>query len=206
MPHQALDPIPVACEIVGAIQAMVTRTVDAFDPGGGHIARIEAGTTNNVIPESAPLTGTIGPCRRPAARARRAAPAGDGIARRHGAEAEVEVEQGYPVTVNDDGFAAFAEDVAAGRGGEASTVACRARSWGARTSPTGCSGCLAPWPSSAPRPAPARGTEPLEPDGPRRGRMASGIALHAAWPSRHLAPGLSGGRPVLTGPRRGAEQ
>ncbi|MCE2829980.1 MAG: M20 family metallopeptidase, partial [Sphingomonadales bacterium] len=32
MPHDATDPIPVACEIVSAIQSMVTRKISVFDP------------------------------------------------------------------------------------------------------------------------------------------------------------------------------
>ena len=53
-PHLATDPIPVACEIVTAIQALVTRRIPAFDPVVITIARITSGTTNNVIPETAP--------------------------------------------------------------------------------------------------------------------------------------------------------
>ena len=59
MPHDALDPIPIACEIVTAIQTYVTRRMPAFDPVVVTIARIEAGTTDNVIPETASLLGTI---------------------------------------------------------------------------------------------------------------------------------------------------
>jgi metal-dependent amidase/aminoacylase/carboxypeptidase family protein len=59
MPHDAIDPIPVACEIVSAIQTMVTRKVSVFDPAVITIAKIEAGTTNNIIPETANLLGTI---------------------------------------------------------------------------------------------------------------------------------------------------
>src|SRR3546814_15802801 len=59
MPHQAADPIPIACEIVSALQAMVTRRVDAFDPAVVTVAKIRAGTTHNVIPETATLWGTI---------------------------------------------------------------------------------------------------------------------------------------------------
>ena len=53
MPHDALDPIPVACEIVTALQTFVTRRIDVFDPAVVTIAKIEGGTTDNVIPESA---------------------------------------------------------------------------------------------------------------------------------------------------------
>src|ERR1700733_2808367 len=59
MPHDALDPIPIACEIVTAIQAFVTRRGQVFDPAVATIARIRAGTTDNVIPETASLLGTM---------------------------------------------------------------------------------------------------------------------------------------------------
>src|SRR5262249_29479335 len=58
MPHQALDPIPIACEIVTALQTRITRQIDAFDPVVVTIGKVEAGSTDNVIPESAHLTGT----------------------------------------------------------------------------------------------------------------------------------------------------
>ena len=53
MPHDAVDPITAACEVVLAIQAMVTRRVPAFDPAVVTIAQLAAGTTSNVIPETA---------------------------------------------------------------------------------------------------------------------------------------------------------
>jgi hippurate hydrolase len=114
MPHHALDPIPIACEIVSAIQAMITRRVDVFDPAVVTIARIQAGTTSNVIPESAELFGTI----RTVSESTRTAVLADvrrlaeGIAGAHGAEADVELGFGYPVTVNDVDAAAFALDTA----------------------------------------------------------------------------------------------
>jgi hypothetical protein len=53
MPQDAIDPIPVACEIVTAMQTMVTRTISVFDPAVITIAHIEGGTTYNIIPEFA---------------------------------------------------------------------------------------------------------------------------------------------------------
>ena len=108
MPHTATDPIPVACEIVGAFQTLVTRTVDVFDPAVLTVARITAGTTNNVIPEAAELYGTLrtvseGTRERMRAGIERVA---RGIAAAHGCEVEVEITPGYPVTVNDAGVAA----------------------------------------------------------------------------------------------------
>jgi len=58
-PHDCLDPIPIACEIVQALQTFVTRRVDVFDPAVITIAKIEAGSTRNVIPETAHMLGTI---------------------------------------------------------------------------------------------------------------------------------------------------
>ena len=105
-PHTALDPITVAAEIVLALQLMVTRRVDAFDPAVVTIAQVVAGTTTNIIPETAFLGGTM----RTVSEARRVAVRADvrrvceGIAAAHGAVVEVEIEPGYPVTVNDDAF------------------------------------------------------------------------------------------------------
>lgn len=114
MPHHAGDPIPTACEIVSALQAMVTRRVDAFDPAVVTVAKIRAGTTHNVIPETATLWGTI----RTVSENTRNAVIADiervakGIAGAHGAAAEVEVVRGYPVTVNDDRAVRFALETA----------------------------------------------------------------------------------------------
>jgi len=114
-PHQALDPIPVACAIVQAIQTMITRRIDVFDPAVVTVAHIKAGTTSNVIPETAEILGTVrAVSERTRTRVhdelRRVA---EGIAAAHDAAADVEVELGYPVTVNDIGFAEFTSQVAA---------------------------------------------------------------------------------------------
>ena len=112
-PHWALDPVPVACELVLALQSMVTRTVDVFDPAVLTIAQIAAGTVNNVIPESVTMHGTL---RAVSERTRHAMwerirTVAAGVAAAHGAAVEVEVRQGYPVTVNDATFAEFVASV-----------------------------------------------------------------------------------------------
>ena len=124
MPHDAVDPIPVACAIVTAIQTMITRRINVFDPAVVTIARIRAGTTNNVIPETAELHGTIrtlSPNRRAmvAEELRQLAPA---IAAAHGCTAEVEIVEGFPVTINDARAAAFAERTVIEQFGEASWI------------------------------------------------------------------------------------
>ena len=113
MPHDALDPVPIACEIVTAIQAMVTRKVSVFDPAVVTIGRILAGTTDNIIPESASLLGTIrtlSPRQREnvATELKRLA---TGIAGAHSASAEVRIDQGFPVTICDGRAVAFGQSV-----------------------------------------------------------------------------------------------
>src|SRR3546814_7803002 len=59
MPQDAIDPIPVACAIVTAIQTMVPRRISVFDPAVITIAKLAAGTPNNLLPETAEMFGTI---------------------------------------------------------------------------------------------------------------------------------------------------
>jgi hippurate hydrolase len=113
-PHEAVDPIPVAAEVVLALQAMVTRRVDVFEPTVVTIAHVRAGTTNNIIPETAFLEGTI---RTTSEANRTAVHAGvrrvvEGICAAHGVAAELEIEPGYPVTINDPAFAEAAAEAA----------------------------------------------------------------------------------------------
>jgi amidohydrolase len=113
-PHRALDPIPVACEIVQAIQTMVTRRIDVFDPAVVTVGRIQAGTTNNIIPETALIEGTI---RAVSERTRALVHDGlrrvaDGVASAHDAAVDVQIIPGYPVTSNSGDFADFAIGVA----------------------------------------------------------------------------------------------
>jgi len=103
-PHDALDPVPAAAAMVGALQTALTRRVDAHHPAVLTIARIVAGTTNNVIPESAVMDGTLRTLSEPVRalmheEIRRVC---RHIALAHGCSAAVEIEPGYPVTVNDE--------------------------------------------------------------------------------------------------------
>ena len=103
-PHDALDPVPATAAMVGALQTALTRRVDAQHAAVLTIAKIVAGTTNNVIPEFAVMEGTLRTLSEPVR-----ALLHDEIRRvcRHtalayGCSAAVEIEPGYPVTVNDD--------------------------------------------------------------------------------------------------------
>lgn len=104
MPHDALDPVPVAAEIILALQTEVARrTPVTTDPVVLSITSIHAGSTHNVLPGEVDLLGTL----------RTLSPAGRArgrvafericthVALAHGCTAEVAVEPGYPATMND---------------------------------------------------------------------------------------------------------
>jgi hippurate hydrolase len=113
MPHNAIDPIPIACEIVMAIHSLVTRRTPIFDPVVVTIGKISAGTTDNVIPEAARMLGTIRclSVERRAEIQRQLIELAQGIAAAHGASATVEFETGFPVTINDATAVEFGEMV-----------------------------------------------------------------------------------------------
>ena len=120
MPQQTLDPVPVACEIVMALQAMVTRQFDARDPVVVTIARIDAGTTHNVIPDFARMKGTVRTLS--AEHRQRARDAIERlavcIAAAHGLEASVHFTPGFPVTMCNGRAVDFGEGVAQAMFGE----------------------------------------------------------------------------------------
>lgn len=113
-PYLSYDPIPVAAEIVLAIETALTRRINVFYPGVITFAMIDAGTTHNVIPETARLVGTVRALSDSTQAElhtilRRVA---DNIAAAHGMEAEVDIQLGYPVTVNDPAYTTFVDTVA----------------------------------------------------------------------------------------------
>jgi len=116
MPHDTRDPVPVACEIVMALQTMVTRRFDAAEAVIVTVTQLDAGTAFNVIPDHALLKGTIrtlSPEKRHGVWAdiRRVA---ENIAAAHDCTAEVTVTEGFPPTVNDPRAVDLAEAVATG--------------------------------------------------------------------------------------------
>ena len=114
-PYMAADPVPAACEIVTALQTLVTRQFDVFDPVVITVGSFHAGTASNVIPDEARLAASVRSFS-PGARAEilDAAPRlVREVASAHGLSATAEFVDGYPVTVNDAAEVAFAENVVA---------------------------------------------------------------------------------------------
>ncbi|HXW85273.1 MAG TPA: M20 family metallopeptidase [Candidatus Binataceae bacterium] len=196
-PQMAVDPIPVACEIVQALQTMVTRRIDAFDPVVLTCGQISAGTTNNIIPETAEMIGTL---RSTSEHARKEALAGiervaTNVAAAHLCEANVSIRQGYPVTVNDAQFVEFARAVASDLIGPKRYMNLRVPLMGAedfsyvlqRTQ--GCLMFLGVWPDGhdqGEHVAPCHSNRMVL----NENSMAVGIAMHAAVATRFLEQGL----------------
>ena len=104
MPHDALDPVPVAAEIILALQSEVARrTPVTTDPIVLSITKVSAGTTHNVLPGEVELLGTLRTLSSAGRERSRAAfeRICTHVALAHGCTAEVEIELGYPATIND---------------------------------------------------------------------------------------------------------
>lgn len=59
MPHNGIDPVPVACQMVQAFQTIISRNRRPLDAGVISVTIIRAGEASNVIPESCELQGTV---------------------------------------------------------------------------------------------------------------------------------------------------
>lgn len=110
MPHRAADPIPPACAIVTAIQTLVARGTDAFDPVVVTVGSIHAGTRRNIIPDTAELELSVRSFT-DTARAAVLARLDDlcrGIAAAHGVTVDLTPVPVHPPTRNDPGAASLA--------------------------------------------------------------------------------------------------
>lgn len=119
-PQQTIDPIIVAAQMVTALQTIVSRNLDPLDNAVLSVTMIEAGEADNVISQSAKITGTVRTLDGAVqdfieARLNEIVPQ---FALSFGATAEIRYARGYPVTVNSEREARFAADVAAEISGE----------------------------------------------------------------------------------------
>ncbi|NJC73595.1 amidohydrolase [Planosporangium thailandense] len=101
-PHTALDPVPVACEMVTALHTMVTRRFNVFDPVVLTVGSFHAGTKRNIIPDDATFEATIRSFTPEAgARVREyCVQLCQSIAAAHGLQVEIRYDNEYPATIN----------------------------------------------------------------------------------------------------------
>jgi len=123
-PHQAVDPVFVAGEIIVALQSIVSRTIDPMESVVVGVSQVHAGSAVNVIPDEARLSGTV---RTLSATMQdhvetRMRQVIEGICQAHGAKADFTFERGYPPTVNHEAQTRLCSAVAAGLVGEQNVV------------------------------------------------------------------------------------
>lgn len=115
-PHRTVDPIIVAAQIITALQTIVGREVSPIEPAVVTVASLTAGTTYNVIPDTATIRGTV---RAFSSEVRqlmqeRIGDLARGIASALRASAEVDYRVGYPVLVNHAAMVELAREALGG--------------------------------------------------------------------------------------------
>jgi amidohydrolase len=132
-PQGAIDPVVIGSHIVLALQSVVSRRTNPLESAVLSICQFHAGTTDNVIPETASLNGTVRTLE-PHVREemqRLLTEIATLTARAHGAEAVVDYDRGYPCVVNDGAATERAALAAARVLGEARIIRERAPVMGA---------------------------------------------------------------------------
>ncbi len=121
-PSLALDPIPIACEIVLALQRLASRMIDISGPTVITVKKFQAGTGAAAIPETATLLGTV----RTFSDSGRAEvtqgirSTAHEITTARGGEVEITTQDGYPPVINDSGAVDLVRQVVNGIFGPAS--------------------------------------------------------------------------------------
>ena len=103
-PHRTVDPILIGAQLVGTLQTIAARNADPLSSVVVSVTRFQAGTTHNIIPDSAVLGGTVRSLSEEVrdlaeTRIRQIV---EGTMLTHGATAEIEYERNCPVTTNHD--------------------------------------------------------------------------------------------------------
>jgi amidohydrolase len=120
MPHNAVDPVLVACQMVQAFQTIISRNIKPIEAGVISVTMIHSGEATNVIADSCELQGTVRTFTlevldKIEARMREVA---EHTCAAFGARCDFEFERNYPPTINSEHEVAFARRVMAGIVGE----------------------------------------------------------------------------------------
>jgi amidohydrolase len=112
-PHQTIDPFYIVAHVVLALNGIVSRRLDPFDPAVVSVGSLHGGFTENVIPERVNLSGTLRYTQKRVqeqihAEIRRAFE----IARTLGGNYELKIESGTPPMINSPAASELIEAVA----------------------------------------------------------------------------------------------
>ena len=125
LPHNGLDPVPVACQMVQAFQTIISRNKKPVDAGVISVTMIHAGEATNVIPDSCELQGTVRTFSIEVLDMieRRMREMAEHTCAAFGVTCEFEFVRNYPPTINSAREAAFAARVMADIVGAANVMA-----------------------------------------------------------------------------------
>ena len=114
LPHEAVDPIPAAAQIIMNCQTIVSRNINPLKPCVVTFGSINGGTANNIIPAEVAMTGTVRTFDADVQllAERRLREIAEETAKAFGATGRVEYMSGYPPVVNDAGMVDFVIAVA----------------------------------------------------------------------------------------------
>jgi amidohydrolase len=110
-PHESIDPVIAAAQVVTGLQHVVSRTVDPIERAVVSVTKIHAGTADNIIPEVVELGGTVRTFTSEVRSTVRVAMERliEGIAQAHGCTARFVYVEGYEPVVNDEHASALVE-------------------------------------------------------------------------------------------------
>ena len=102
MPHNGIDPVPVACQMVQAFQTIITRNKRPIDAGVISVTMIHTGEATNVVPDSCEIQGTVRTFTLEVLDLieRRMKEVAEHTCAAFGAECEFEFSRNYPPTIN----------------------------------------------------------------------------------------------------------
>ncbi len=113
LPHNGIDPVPVACQMVQAFQTIITRNRRPVDPGVISVTMIHAGEATNVVPDFCDLQGTVRTFTHELIDLieQRMRTVAEHTCAAFGARCEFEFRRNYPPTINHPAETAFARRV-----------------------------------------------------------------------------------------------
>ena len=140
MPHNGIDPVPVACQIVQAFQTIISRNKRPIDAGVISVTMIHAGEATNVVPDSCEMQGTVRTFTLEVLDLieRRMKEVAEHTCAAFGAECEFEFKRNYPPTINHPAETEFARRVMTRDGRRRERASSSSRPWAPRTSATSC--------------------------------------------------------------------
>ena len=124
LPHTTIDPMPVACQLVLALQTIVSRNVKPIDPAVLSVTMIHGGTASNVVPNQVSIEGTVRTFTVDVLdlMEQRMRELTEQLPAAFGCSGELSFKRNYPPTINAEAEAEFARAVMQDVVGEANTL------------------------------------------------------------------------------------